>query len=60
MYLGTSVVVQHRELHICLQREAPSTSIAVQQTLQKGEHSTLPQKPQAVELWSLQSLMAIS
>lgn len=50
------MVFQHGELHVRLQREAPSTGIAVHQTLHKGECSILPQRALAVGLWSLQSL----
>ena len=36
MYLRTSVLVEHGELHVRLQREAPSTGIPVHQTLRGG------------------------
>lgn len=36
MYLRTSVLVEHGELHVRLQREAPSTGIPVHQTLWGG------------------------
>lgn len=49
------MVVQHGELHVRLQREAPSTGIAVHQPLHEGEGSILPQRALAVALWSLPS-----
>lgn len=33
------MLVQHGELHICLQREAPPTGIMVHETLQNGKQT---------------------
>lgn len=53
------MLVQHGELHVRLQCEAPSTGVTVHETLQKGEYSNLPKSAPSVGHWSLWSLIAI-
>ena len=54
------MLVQHGKLHICLQREAPSTGVLVHQTLKRGECSAvsvgLPARSQSGQRQTLEQL----